>query len=134
MENRTFEPKVLFSGAAANGWSETFNAGNYQWLQICISTSGSANGVIKVAGSHLDAEDVNFTSAAAVGNEWGYIALYNENDPSSIIVGSTGAVYSGTDGVRYIYVNTSQRKTVAVELSGFSAGAFHVTITGATNQ
>lgn len=131
---RTFEPVVLFSGVAANGWSKSFNAKDYLYLTIRISTSNSAQGVIKVAGSDLEASDVDFTTAAAVGNEWDFIALYNENNPSAIIPGDTGVVYAGTDAVEYIYVNTGTRYTMAVQLSGWAAGAFHVTITGVTNQ
>ena len=134
MEKRTFQPVELFSGQAVDGWSRTFNAGDYLWLQIAVSTSGSADGDILVAGSHLDADSVDFTSAAAVGNEWGYIAMFNEASPDTTIAGATGAQYTGTDGVRYLYVNTSTRKTLAVQLANYVAGAFHVTVTGTSNQ
>lgn len=125
---------VLFSGQAADGWSASFPIPDNLWTAIVISTANSADGDIKVAGSHLSGDNVDFTSAAAVGNEWAYIALYNEEDPSSVIAGSTGAQYTGTDGVRHMYINTSQRKTIAVELDNYVAGNFTVTLIGATNQ
>lgn len=136
MANQSRYPvlETMLSAAAADVWSKKLPVSAYNTIHIVVSTSGSADGDIKVGGSFLPLEDVTFTSAAGVGNEWGYVALYDYNNPSSIIVGATGVAYSGTDSVRQFIVNVSGLNTLSVELDNYVAGAFTVKVFAVTNQ
>lgn len=136
MSNQSRYPvlETMFSGAAADGWSKKLPVSAYNTIHIVVSTSSSADGDIKVGGSFLNMDDVTFTSTATVGNEWGYVALYDYNNPSSIIVGSTGVAYNGTDSVRQFIVNVSGLNTMSIELDNYVAGNFTVKVFAVTNQ
>ena len=130
---RLHKLNVLFDEAAANGWSKEENVYDYRHVLIVVSTSDSADMTLKVAGSILEQASIDFTSAAAVDNEWNYLALYNYED-AAITAGTTGIVYSGADSVKTYMVNIDAMKTLAVELSGYSAGKATVKLFGVTNQ
>jgi len=113
----------LLDAVAADGWSSEIDVAEWDTIQLVFSTTGSFQGTLKVATSMLHRDDVAFASAATVDNEWDYVALYNYNDPSSILAGDTGLVYAGTDAVEQLIVNVEGAETLAVNLSGWAAGA-----------
>lgn len=125
---------TLLSASGANGWSAVFPVNDYRIVQIVISTASNASGTIKVAGSMLSGDDVDYTASAEPGNEWDNIALYDLQDPSSIIAGDTGVVYAGTDAVRQLKVNVDAMKNIAVNLSGYAAGSFTVKAIGYSEE
>ena len=130
---RLHKLNILLDEAAADGWSRTENVYDYRHVLIVVSTSDSANLTLKIAGSVLDQDAIDFTSSAAVDNEWSYLAAY-DYDTAVITTGSTGIAYTGTDAVKTYMVNIDAMKTLAVELSGYSAGKATVKLFGVTNQ
>ena len=125
---------TFLSGANSNSWGANFDVTAYRHLFIVVSTASSAAGTIKIAGSFLPSTDVDFTSAAAVGNEWDFAGSWNLNSQSAVIAGDTGIVYSGTDSVEQVEVSTDGFATLNVQLSNRSAGTFTVQLFGVTNQ
>lgn len=117
--------RTLIKEKAANGWSDAINVAPYKHIVISVVTTGSAVGTIKVAGSLHEGDDVDFSSAAALDNEWDYLGLYDLNDQSTFFTGDTGFVASGA-GVEQLLVSTNNMNTLAIELSGYSAGTFTV--------
>lgn len=123
----------LLSEKAATGWSESVDVSDYRQVQVVISTSNSTNCTIKIAGSFLNKENVVFTSSPAVGNEWDYVYSYNYQTASGS-TGDTGIVYTGTDAVEQLIVNTEGLATLAVHIPTYSAGKVTVKVLGVTNQ
>lgn len=128
------ELTTLLDASGANGWSHIFPVSGYKYVMLIISTASSANGTIKVAGSFLSGNDVDYTSAAAVGNEWDNLAFYNLQNPGSVVAGDTGVAYAGTDAVEQIKVDVSAIENIAVNLSSYVAGAFTVKAVGYTEE
>lgn len=126
--------QTILDGASANSWGTSIPVAGYRHIMLVISTASSAAGTIKIGGSFLDQDNVDFTSAAAVGNEWDFVASYNLQNPTNIIVGDTGVVYAGTDAVEQLIVNTDGLNTLNVNLSNRSAGSFTVKVFAVTNQ
>lgn len=124
---------TVMSAVAANGWGTEFSVGDYRHVMVVISTASNAAGTIKVAGSFLEGPDVDFTSAAAVGNEWDFLYLYNLNSNTGV-AGDTGIVYAGTDAVEQLLVNVDGIETLNVQLSSRTAGSFTVKLFAVTNQ
>ena len=133
MKERCAQTFTLMDAVAANGWSTPVDVRNYKHLILVISTASSGAGTLKVAGSILPSDDVTFSTAAAVDNEWDYIAAYNLEDAAAV-EGDTGVVYAGTDAVEQLIINTYGMTSIAVNLSGYSAGAFDVKLFVVNNQ
>jgi len=125
--------QTILDGASANGWGTEIPIAGYRHIMLVISTASSAAGTIKIGGSFLDKDDVDFTASAAVDNEWDFVYGYNYNSAAGV-VGDTGFVYSGTDAVEQIIVNTDGLNTLNVNLSNYSAGNFTVKAFAVTNQ
>jgi len=125
---------TLLDSVTADGWSSGISVTDYSDILITIGTSNSADGDIKVGLSELESANVDFTSAASETNRWDYCALWNQNNPTTIIAGDTGVQYTGTDSVERILVNTKGATTLSVELDNYVAGNFTVTMFAITNQ
>jgi len=131
MRNQS-QVRTLLRAVGVDGWSDPINVAPYRHIVIIISSENSGDGTIKIAGSCLSGAEVDFESTAGVDNEWDYILGYNYQDAVGVN-GDTGVVYSGTDKVEQILVNTDHINTLAVELSGYSAGNFTVKFIGAND-
>jgi hypothetical protein len=117
--------RELMRDVAANGWSSPINVSRYRHIILAFSTSNNANGTLKVAGSVLSGSEVDFTSAAAVDNEWDYVYSFNSQSLTGV-AGDTGYAWAGTDAVEHVVLNTDHINTIAVQLSGYAAGNFTV--------
>jgi len=123
---------TVLSAAAATGWSTEVDIREYRHVFVVISSASSFAGTVKVATSVLERGSVAFSSAAAVGNEWDYIGAWNLNIPATV-AGNTGVVYSGTDAVEQLEVNTDGMSSLAVHVSAYSAGAVTVKVFAVNN-
>lgn len=115
------------------GWGTEINVADFRHVMVAISTASSADATVKVAGSFLKSENVDFTSAAAVDNEWDYIYSYNLQSASGV-AGDTGVVYSGTDAVEQLIVNIDGIQTLNLQISAISAGAVTAKVFTVSNQ
>lgn len=93
-----------------------------------------ANATIKCQGSHEPTSGVNFASAAAYANPWDYAAMYNLNDPSSIITGDTGVSFAGANSVEQYIINTSALQSVNFTITAYTAGKITVKVYPVNNQ
>ena len=101
---------------------------------IVLSSQGSANGTVKLAGSYEQSiDDVDFSTAASATNLWDFVAMYNLQNPSSIIPGDTGVVYAGTDAVEQLLVNVDGIKFITLNITAISAGSFNAKVLGYSN-
>lgn len=133
--SRGFERIKLMNSKASTGIGSVIDVRDFLYVQLVISTSGTANGTLKIAGSMVDKRsDVDFASAASATNEWDFIAAYNLQNPSIVIAGDTGVVYTGTDTVEQLIVNCDGVNFLTVNLTARAAGNFNVTVMGYTNQ
>lgn len=125
------EGVIVLDAVNADGWSDPIDVRDYRQIVATVSTANSAQGVIKPAGA-INPTSPTFTSAAAVDNEWGYLAFYNL-DNANKFNGSTGAIYEGTDGVALLILNTEYISWLAFELDNYAAGNFTVKVSACDN-
>jgi hypothetical protein len=127
-------PSVIFSTKSTTGIGNIIEVSDYRHLVIVLSSQGTANGTVKLAGSYEQSlSDVSFSSSASATNLWDFVAMYNLQNPSSIIPGDTGVVYSGTDAVEHLLVNVDGIKYLTLNITAISAGSFNAKIVGFTN-
>lgn len=133
--SRGFTRIKILDNVATTGIGKEIDVRDFLYVQAIISTSGSADATIKFAGSMVDNRaDVNFANAASPTNEWDFIAAYNLQNPSTIIAGDTGVVYSGTDAVEQLIINVDGVNFITANVTARAAGNINVTLMGYTNQ
>jgi hypothetical protein len=122
-------PKRITALAAqtAAGYSDAISVSDYDAITISFSAAASSNQVVKIQGgigtvsdSPLEAPD--FTSAAAVGNEWAYKEIINQIDSTDVVIGSTGITFSAA-GVSEYTLNTERLDWISIQVVSGSAGA-----------
>jgi hypothetical protein len=118
---------------ASDGIGTTALVNDFKNLTLCLATADSANLVIKFQASIQDTAP-NFAAAATVSNQWDYVAVYDLQNPSSIVAGDTGITLSGTDDVRNLLVNIDGIKWLNAVISSHVAGAVTLTGVAYTNQ
>lgn len=125
----------IFTGSSANGVGIGRLIQDFKNVQLLLATSGSAALVIKVQGSLADpGSEPDWSSAASVTNPWDYVAVYDYQNPSSIINGDTGITFSGTDDVLNLLANIDGLVWLNMEISGYSAGEVTATAVAYNNQ
>lgn len=125
--------RSIFTTQAANGTGSPILVADFKNLMLELSTASSANLTIKIQGSIADVAP-DFSAAASASNPWAYIASYNIENPSSIIVGSTGISFVGTDAVYFIMPNVDGLNYICATVSGYAAGNVNLKLTGYDNQ
>jgi hypothetical protein len=95
--------------------------GDHSRVHLVMVGDNTAALTIKITGTLRKDAVVLFTSAAAVGNEWDYIASYNLNDPSAVVTGDTGYTFAG-DVVEQVIVNTNHLEYMSVEVTARTTG------------
>lgn len=127
---------TVLSAVTATGWGsgdasvgDGFSVRGFRHIIVTIATADSTDATIKFAGSPRDTSPT-FANAASVSNQWDYIASYDLEDPSSLLDGDTGIVYSGTDSVRNFIINTDGLDWFNAQVSAYSAGTITVTMKG----
>lgn len=117
-------PKILtiLTQKASNGVGSSLLVNDYKNIFIHIKTASSAQLTVKVQGSFNPPTSAPvFSSTATATNPWFFVASYDLNNPTGT-VGATGYVFSGTDGIKGITVNTDGLVWMNLEVSGYAAG------------
>lgn len=114
---------TLLSAVGANQTSSKMNVTDWSNFAFEIFANGTPTGTIKVKASLQD--NVDFSSASSPTNRWIYANLV-DGDSGSAVAGSTGIVIAGANTTKIVEVNGSHYRQLAVELLGWSAGAFTV--------
>jgi len=126
METRTTTRQIILNAKGATGVGSVMNVASFKNIMLEVATANSANLTINIAGSFaVDAP--TFSSSASLTNPWFYIGSYNLAD-SSLVAGSTGYGFTGTDGVKGLLVNTDGLIWLNVIVTARAAG--DVTVTG----
>lgn len=130
---RIVKQQVILNAAAATGAGNTVDISGFETVILAVSTASSASLTIKaqvsagkdntITGSLDDAPA--FGSAASATNAWDYAGLINTND-NSVIAGSTGYAFAGTDGVVYLQLNNNGNRYLNVSVTARSAGSVSV--------
>lgn len=118
---------VVLDEVVATGWGTVVPVRGYRNIVVTIATADSTNATIKFAGSPRDTAPT-FSSAASPTNQWDYVSAYDMEDPSTLVDGDTGVVYTGTDAVQTYLVNTEGIDHFNVQVSAYSAGTITVTV------
>jgi len=100
------------------------NVSKFKNIVIFIHGFGSPNLTAKIKGSIADTEP-DWGSSSNIGNPWNFIQSTDINNQASPTVGSTGIIYSGTQGVRMYQVDTSALEWINVSLTARVAGSIH---------
>lgn len=130
--NRTKTRATLLDAQATTGTGKSILVSDFKNLILEISTASSANLTVKIQGSIADTAPT-FSSAASVTNPWTYIASYDLENPGSIIPGSTGIIFTGTDAVYNIMPNIDGLNYICVTVTARSAGSVTVKLLGFDN-
>lgn len=131
--SRFYNFPIVLNDVSANGAGNTVNIKDFKNVQLLVKTSGGTHATIKIQGSLAESEP-NFGASATAANPWDYVAVYDLNDPTTILVGSTGIVLTGTDIVKNLLVNVDALTWLNVVVSGYSAGSISVQAGDFTNQ
>lgn len=125
--------QTIVTAQDATGTGNAVNVQDFMNIQLEISTETSADLTVNIQGSFADTAP-DFSTTATTANPWTYIASYDYNDPSSVIVGATGIVYTGTDAVRNLLVNVDGLAWVNVTVTAYAAGTVTVKCLSFNNQ
>lgn len=127
--------QTIMTSKATTGVGSTVTINDYQNDLLQIATAGNANLTIKIQGSlAAPTSPPDFSAAATATNPWAYLACYDLNDPSTIIVGSTGISFTGTDAVKNLVINTDGIVHLNASVTARVAGSVSVTSVSYNNQ
>lgn len=107
----------------ANG----FDVSSYRHITLSFATDGGAdaNLTAKVQGS-IQETAPTWTSAQSASNMWDYVAMYDLNDPSSVVTGDTGFSVAGADDYKNYIINVDGLKWLNVNITARSEGELTV--------
>ena len=131
--SRFYNFPIILDAVAANGAGHAVNIKDFKNVQLLLATSGNTHATIKIQGS-LSEIQPDFGSAATVANPWDFVAVYDLNDPTTVLVGNTGITLTGTDIVKNVLVNVDALTWLNVVVSGYSAGNITAKAGDFTNQ
>ncbi len=120
---------TILDNVTANSVSSEFNVKSFRNLVIEMGTANSAALTVKVRGTVSGAD---LSAAATQTNRWSYIQTV-DRDSGTAAAGSTGISWSGTDSVKAMAINIDKADTIAVEVSGYTAGNISGTLRAVDN-
>lgn len=123
----------ILTAQAATGTGTSVNVQDFQNIQLQVTTASSANLTIKIQGSMEDTAP-DFSASASGTNAWTYISSYDLNDPTTVIIGSTGIAATGTDIFKNLLVNVDGLAWINVTVTARSAGSVTVKCLAFNNQ
>lgn len=135
---------VFFNAQATTGTSTAvLDVSDFRDVVLSIATASSANltlkiqGALGVIGTSADAKlgeyvAPDFSSSATATNTWAYLQSVDLNTGSPI-TGATGVVYTGTDSVYLLEVNTNEIDYLCLTVTARSAGSVTVKAAAVTN-
>jgi hypothetical protein len=116
------------------GIGSVLDVRDFKMIVVSISTSGNADLTVKTQGAIVEnLDNIDFTASATPTNSWGYVGLY-PYDSATFIPGSTGVVFTGTDGSQLYEINVSGLTALAFNVTSHSDGEVTVKVVGFTNQ
>lgn len=126
-------PIQVLSAKAANGAGVALDVSNYDFVTLQMYTTNSASATIKFAVS-MSLKKPNFSIAPSATNVYDFIQLTWLNNETTVVVGSTGIVLTGTDIIKLYAVDTSFVRWICPIISGFTAGKISCDIDGAAHS
>lgn len=101
------ETDKLLDGVGATGAGTAKDVRDYTDVVFGVATDGGAdaNLTVKFQISYEETEPSDWASGPTVSNMWEYAAVYDLNDPSSVVTGDTGFVVAGADDYKYYVLN-----------------------------
>lgn len=141
---RELKDVVFFSGQNTTGTSTlALDVSDFRTVVLSIATATSANLTLKIQGAlgvkgtdgtGTQGEYIapDFSSTATATNTWGYLQVVDLNTGAPT-TGSTGIVYTGTDGVYLVEVNTNAVDFLSMTVTARSAGTVTVKAAAVTN-
>lgn len=135
---------VLFSAKAATGYSTVvLDVSSFRNVVLSVASTGTATLTMKILGAlAVKGTDgtpsqgayiaPDFTAAASPSNAWDYVQAINLNTGAAVN-GSTGVVFSGTDAVYLLEVNTNLIDFLTVQVTSRSGGSVTVKAATTTN-
>ena len=122
--------ELAYSAQSASGTITGFHVGDYRNVVVTISTASSFAGTIKFQGAIRKTGDqktiVDFSDGVNVNdgtttNPWMYIQCIDLENATAFD-GDTGVVYSGTDGIRIVELNTNSFEYFGIHFTAITAG------------
>ena len=148
MSQRQIVEIKVFDAQTADGVSGGSNAekgilvGDFRHVNIVLfNTSGTTTtATVQVRGSYREYTKTgnplvtDLTAAISVTNLWDYIELIDLQNGSPID-GDTGVQYAAAaEGVRQFAVNTDGLQSIALEISGYTAGEITAYVSATDNN
>jgi len=128
--SRTTTPEHTFlDDVSATGAGTQMNVADFRHVTLWFATDGGSNAdlTVKVQGS-ISNTAPTWGSAQSVTNQWDYVAMYDLNDPGTIVTGDTGFVVSVADDYKNYIVNADGFKWINVVVTARTDG--EVTVKG----
>jgi len=128
--------QILIKGDTGLNWSakDYIPSKGFNDSLVTISASAGTTAVVKCIGAKFVADTEtppNLKSASDVGNEWGYIRMY-DLDVEDGSDGSDGVEFVG-GGVKQFTINAGMLDIINFEISSISGGAITLSISLAQN-
>lgn len=127
-------PQTCLSAKAATGVGTNINVADFRHVLVQLSAALNSSLTVKFQAScSVDAPD--FSAAQSGTNHWDYIAAYDLQDPSSIIVGDTGVALNNASvaaNTRQYVVNTDFMRWFNMEVTSYTDGDVTSVVTGCT--
>jgi len=116
------QPVTLLDDVSSTVSSDGLNVKDFRHIVLSVGTSNSADLTVQVQGSIEDDEnEPDWSSSPTQTNQWSYLAVKDlENLKTD--EGDTGIVFSGTDDVVLVEVNTNGLNELAVDVTAHNAG------------
>ena len=125
---------TILSAKGATGLGNFIQVSDFRNCVVQVATASSANLTIKCKGS-LGATAPTFVEGSkTVANAWEYVAMVDLNTPTTVVTGSTGLAFTGTDDVRLFEININSLDWLTFDVTARSAGSVTVTITLTDNR
>ncbi len=128
---------LIHDASTASGVGKVFAVSDFRHITIAIKTSGNTDATFKVQGAvgerTVDFSDGIDSNNGTVANPWMYVQVIDLQDASALD-GDTGVVYSGTDSIRLVEVNTNSLDFINVHISAFIAGTMSVVAHASSNM
>lgn len=122
----------ILDAKGATGTGKSIPVGDYRNISIVIASANSANLTVKIQAS-ISETAPDFTSAAALDNEWSYIQI--KGFPSDTDVpGATGVAFAGADATTLYRVNVDDITYINATVTARSAGDVTVRIKATDNN
>lgn len=125
--------QIGINAKAATGVGNTIDVRDFRNAVISLGTASSGSMTVKIYGAIGDTAPT-FSSAASATNQWQTIDLAPLNAAGVITDGDTGLVWSGTDKVELVEVNTNALDFLVVVVTAYTAGTVTGSMTLTTNE